>query len=206
MPAAATAGPAFGSGAADWWAAVAAVAVLLVAIAAGVVGWQRWRRHREARNVVTRLRQACDDMLIDVLLPDPELGQIHLGFVLFNRQGVTVVDIREARGHIFGSESMQEWTVLSASRRYTFPNPLPGLHDRVAAIRRLLPDMPVSGYVAFRHGADFSKGRPPHVTMIDELVAEIGCRTAATDDMGTRQLLHPLWERLKRQVGQWPPG
>ena len=179
------------------WGALAAAVVIL-----GLGGFllRQWLRRRAARSIPGRLRRACDDMLADVLVADPDLGAIHLQFVLFNRHGVTVVDVREARGHVFGSESMDEWTVLARDRRYTFANPLPAMHDRVAAIRRLVPEMPVQGYVAFTTGADFSKGQPPFVTMFDELIADMARRSQAVDDMGTRQLLQPLWERLKREV------
>lgn len=185
-------------------AAAAAAIALLIVIA--TFGWRRWRGQRDARDVAMKLRGVCDDMLTDVSLPDPELGQIHLGYVLFSRHGVFVVDVREVRGHVFGSETMQQWTVLDAARRYTFANPLPALHDRVAAIRRLLPEMPVTGCVAFLAGAHFSKGQPPHVSMLNDLVADIARYAVATDDMGTRQLLHPLWEQLKREVRQGRAG
>lgn len=199
---AAHSGAVVGDGIPVWFAAAAAGAVVALLVGIMIVVRRRWRARRDARHVATKLRQVCDDLLSGVLLPDPELGQIHLGFVLFCRHGVIVVDVREARGHVFGSESMQEWTVLGAARRYTFGNPLPALFDRVAAIRRLLPEMPVTGYVAFLPGAIFSKGRPQHVVMLDELVADIARRAAATEEMGTRQLLYPLWERLKREVRQ----
>lgn len=178
--------------------ALGAVLLLL-----GIAGFfaQRWYRHRAARSVSARLRRACDDMLTGIVLPDPDRGQIHLGFVLLTRHGVIVVDVRDAEGHVFGSEAMQEWTVLSRNRRYTFANPLPALHDRVAAVRRLVPDMPVQGFVAFTGGADFSKGQPPHVVLLENLIAELERRRAGSDDMGTRQLLEPLWQRLKQQVG-----
>ena len=35
---------------------------------------------------------------------------------------------------------MQDWTVISDRQRYTFSNPQPGLYDRMAAVKRLLPD------------------------------------------------------------------
>jgi hypothetical protein len=172
----------------------------LLALILGGLLLRLWHRRRAARGVAARLRQVCDDMLTGVLLPDPDLGPIHLEFLLFTRHGVTVVDIREAHGNVFGSEGMQEWTVLSGNRRYTFANPLPALHDRIAAIRRLLPEMPVQGYVAFNSGADFSKGRPPNVIVLDELIAGMGRSSRSPDDMGTQQLLEPLWQRLKREV------
>jgi hypothetical protein len=172
----------------------------LLALILGGLLLRLWHRRRAGRGVAARLRRVCDDMLTGVLVPDPDLGHIHLEFLLFTRHGVTVVDIREAHGNVFGSEGMQEWTVLSGNRRYTFANPLPALHDRIAAIRRLLPEMPVQGYVAFNAGADFSKGQPPNVIMLDELIAEIGRSNKSPDDMGTQQLLEPLWQRLKREV------
>jgi hypothetical protein len=198
--------PASGGGAPEWLTMAAAAAAIALLIVIATFGWRRWRGQRDARDVAMKLRGVCDDMLTDVSLPDPELGQIHLGYVLFSRHGVFVVDVREVRGHVFGSETMQQWTVLDAARRYTFANPLPALHDRVAAIRRLLPEMPVTGCVAFLAGAHFSKGQPPHVSMLNDLVADIARYAVATDDMGTRQLLHPLWEQLKREVRQGRAG
>ena len=60
--------------------------------------------------------------------------RIHIDYLLLTRQGVIVLDVRDVAGHVFGSEPMQEWTVLGRKRRFTFANPLPQLYDRMAAV------------------------------------------------------------------------
>jgi len=142
--------------------------LVLLALAAWLIA-----RRRAARSIPHRLRKAGDDLLAGFLMPNADAGPIHIDYAVLTRQGIVVVIVREAEGHVFGSDTMNDWTVLAASRRYTFPNPLPGLYDRIAAVRRVLPETPVRGVVAFMPGAEFSKGSPPDVVMLETLLAEL---------------------------------
>ncbi len=162
------------------------------------VAWWYARRQRSG-SIPARLRRVGEDLLSGVLIPHVEGGQIHLEHVVLTRQGIVVVDLREAAGHVFGSESMHEWTVLARNQRYTFANPLPALYDRMAAVRRLLPDVPVRGVVVFKPGAIFSKGFPPNVALLDGLLAELG---GATDAAGApaADVLAEAWRRLRREA------
>ena len=101
--------------------------------------------------------------LKNALIPDGNGGHIHLQYALLTRRGILILDIKDVEGHVFGSEGMQDWTVLANDRRYTFANPQPGLWDRLAAVKRLTPEVPVTGYVAFGAKARFSKGQPRSV-------------------------------------------
>ena len=149
----------------------------------GGVGW--YVRHRSAMSIPARLRRAGDDLLAGVLIPNADTGQIHVDFALLTRHGIMIVDVRDIAGHVFGSETMQDWTVLGRNQRFTFSNPLPALYDRVAAVRRLLPDIPVRGYVAFTARADFSKGFPPNVVMLEALLGELAAaRSSARRSAG----------------------
>ena len=69
---------------------------------------------------------------------------------------------------------MQDWTVISEDRRYTFPNPQPALYDRIAAVRQIVRQVPVAGRVLFLGGAEFTKGVPDLACTLDELIAEFG--------------------------------
>jgi hypothetical protein len=151
----------------------------LLAAAAGIAWWLA--RRRAAASLPARLRKAADDVLEGVLVPNADAGQIHLEFALLTRAGLVVVDVRDVSGNVFGSETMQEWTVLDRSRRFTFANPLPPLYDRVAAVRRIVPDLPVRGVVAFTAQAAFTKGFPPNVVLVDSLLAEIAAARASPD-------------------------
>ena len=74
----------------------------------------------------------------------------------------------------FGSDAMDNWTVFDGKERYTFTNPQYGLFDRVAAMKSLMPDVPVSGFVAFTEQAMFPKGQPKHTVMFDALLGDLG--------------------------------
>lgn len=158
-------------------------------------------RRRAARSVIRRLRQAGDDLLDAVLIPNADAGQIHIDYAVLTRQGIVVVDVRDVAGHVFGSETMQDWTVLARSQRFTFANPLPALYDRVAAVRRLLPEVPVRGVVAFTSRADFSKGFPPNVAILDKLLSELAATRSASDGPAP-ELLQAAWAKLRQEAAK----
>jgi hypothetical protein len=152
--------------------AAAAVGLLLVLL---LVVWVRRRRHALMR----RMRKAGFDMLSDILVPNGEGGEIHVEHVLLSPRGLVLVDIKIVDGNVFGSDSMPDWTVISAKRRFTFNNPQQPLYDRLAAVRRIVPGVPVEGYVAFTSGAEFTKGQPSNVTVLDALLDELAAEMRA---------------------------
>lgn len=178
------------------YALLAGLIVVLLAAAAGV--WWLLRR-RAVKGTTARLRQACEDLLSSVLIPNAETGQIHIEYALLASNSIVVVDVRDVAGHVFGSETMHEWTVLDAGRRSTFPNPLPVLYDRVAAVRRLLPDVTVRGYVVFTSKAQFNKGLPPNVALMEGFVAGLIAENNAATESHPRELLAQAWAKLRAQ-------
>lgn len=182
------------------WPLILAASVVVV-LAAAVVWWVL--RRRAARTIQARLRQACEEILSSVLIPNAETGQIHIEYALLTGKGIVVVDLRDVGGNVFGSESMQEWTVLDSGKRFTFPNPLPVLYDRVAAVRRLLPETPVRGCVVFTARARFSKGLPPNVVLIDDFLAGLATERDAPDG-AAKTVLQQSWSRLRAQAVESP--
>lgn len=173
-------------------------AALLILI---IIIW-RWRA---GRSLQKRLEQCGVELLSNILIPNGEGGEIHVEYVLLTRTGVVVIEIRDVEGNVFGSDSMQDWTVISDKRRFTFSNPQPALYDRLAAVRRLIAEIPVTGFIAFTQRAEFTKGRPTNVILLDELLdelqAEIKDSTASTDSFFAE------WTKLRdeavtTQVGQ----
>jgi len=165
--------------------------LLIVVIMIAVVWRRRGRRHDR------KIRRAARDVLTNFLIPDGDTGEIQIAFALLTDRGIVVLDIKDADGHVFGSPTMQDWTVISSRRRYTFANPLPALYDRVAALRRLLPGLPVNGYVAFLERAKFSKGRPDDVVMLDELLDELVREHRGKSGAGG---FREGWERLRGEA------
>ncbi|MBM4220881.1 MAG: NERD domain-containing protein [Gammaproteobacteria bacterium] len=147
------------------------LALLVLLLAIGTVLWMVRRNRR--RDVERRLQDASSAVLRNALIPDGNGGQIQLQYALLTRRGILILDIKDVDGHVFGSEGMQEWTVLARDRRHTFANPQAGLWDRIAAVKRLTPGIPVTGYVAFGSRARFSKGQPRSVILLEELLQEL---------------------------------
>jgi hypothetical protein len=173
--------------------AMLALAALLAAIVAG--GWW-WRLRRSRRTLEYRLQKACHSAMHRFLLPDGNGDDIQFDYALLTAQGIVIVDVRNIAGNVFGSEGMQEWTALSNDRRQTFANPQPGLWDRMAAVKRIIPEVPVSGWIAFGPRARFTKGRPRSVLLLPELVEQLEAdlRSGRPDQM---LAFAPYWQRLR---------
>jgi Nuclease-related domain len=179
----------------EYWIALAAL--LVVALAAFLLV-RAWRRRRGAR-----LSQALHDVAIDrlqnVLVPDGMGGQIQVEHLLLTANGLVVIDVKEFEGTIFAGDRMAEWTVIGQRGRFTFPNPLGTLYDRVAALKQIVRDVPVVGFILFGAGADFTKGRPKDVVLPAELVE----RYQKPDQVDLERLLvafAPQWERVKASI------
>ncbi len=171
-------------------AGLAALALVVVAVL-----YLRWRRSPEGRLRRT-FNAISEDALTDVVIPDGMGGEIELDRVLLNSKGLLVVDLKEVHGAVFGSEKMQRWTVIDGNHRNTFDNPLPALRDRVAAVRRIASDVPVSGWVVFGDEGEFPKGQPDGVIRLSEL------QERYPHDQASRALdaFRAQWDRLREST------
>jgi hypothetical protein len=176
---------------------VLALAGAVVVVVAGAAGLWALRRHRARRALLDRIEMVAAEYLQDVVLPDGAGGWFHVDFLLLTGMGLVVVDLRDLPGLIFGSEQMTEWTVMQKSRRFTFPNPLGPLYDRMAVVRALVGEaVPVEGRVVFTDRGSFPKGHPKPVTRLASLATEIPPLGIA----GREELLarfRPAWEQVK---------
>ena len=153
------------------------------------------------RRRTTQVEQILDsigfDRIHNVILPNADGGEILIDQLLLTTQGLLIVEIKEVQGTVFGSNKMQDWTVISTNRRYTFPNPQPGLYDRIAAVREVVKQIPVAGRVVFLDGAEFSKGVPELVASLEELAAEFG-ESDRKSALVKIEAFMPHWEAVKK--------
>ncbi len=153
---------------APWMAALLAVLLLLVI----------WLLYRFFRSGGGKLQRVLDEIAFEriekLVIPSADEGEIQVDHLLLTSQGLLILEIKDVQGTVFGSDKMQDWTVISDDRRYTFSNPQPALYDRIAAVRQIVRQVPVAGRVCFLDGAEFTKGVPDLVCSLDELAAEFG--------------------------------
>jgi Nuclease-related domain len=174
---------------------VAAGLVGVVVVAAAVWFWLR----RRGPVIAQALQSVAIDRMRDVLVPDGMGGQIQIEHLLLTGNGLVVLDVKEFEGIIFASDRMAEWTVMGKKGRFTFPNPLGTLYDRVAAVKQLVRDVPVTGFVLFGAGADFSKGRPKDVLLPSELVDRFR-KPERADLERLLDAFAPHWDLVKAAV------
>jgi len=175
--------------------AAAASLLLLLVLAAW---WLVKRRRRTVESVIAGIAW---DYLSDFVIPKADEGEIHLDHLLLTSEGLLVLDVKEVQGVVFGSDKMQDWTVMAKDRRYTFRNPQEALYDRIAAVKQIVRQVPVSGRVLFTDGADFTKGTPKLVCTLDELERGFG-DPDSTGASARIDAFKPHWDRIREKAGR----
>jgi hypothetical protein len=66
-------------------------------------------------------------------------------------------------------------------------------------VKRIAADVPVHGVVAFEPGAEFTKGFPPDVTMLDRLLADLVAARTMTGGPPP-EVLEAAWRALRGQA------
>lgn len=175
-------------------------AMSLAAVAALLLLWLalRWFTGRR-----TPLQKALGDISYEriekLVIPSADEGEIQIDQLLLTSQGLLILEVKDVQGTVFGSDKMSDWTVIAQERRFTFPNPQPGLYDRIAAVKQIVREVPVSGRVLFLDGAEFTKGVPSMVCDLDELVREFGepNKDAARFKI---EAFKPHWELIRKRA------
>ena len=178
---------------APWVLPLLAVVVLLVV-------WLVYRRFFAGGNSLEKaLADIAYQRIEALVIPSADEGEIQVDRLLLTSHGLLILEVKDVQGTVFGSDKMQDWTVIAEDRRYTFPNPQPALYDRIAAVRQIVRQVPVAGRVVFLDGAEFTKGTPSLVCDIEQLVADFGepDKSAAKFKI---EAFKPHWELIQREA------
>jgi len=183
----------------QWLVPLAGAALLLLI-------WFLYRRSRRGDRMQQVLDEISYDRIHDLLIPNGDEGEIQIDHLLLTSRGLLILDMKDAVGTVFGSDKMQDWTVISKERRYTFPNPQAALYDRIAAVRHIVRQVPVAGRILFQDAADFTKGVPDLVSSLDALLSEFG----EDDKVAAKvkvEAFKPHWDLVRKaalgtQVGE----
>lgn len=145
------------------------------------------------------LREIAYERVHDLVIPNGDDGEILIDQLLLTSQGLLVLELKDVDGAVFGSDKMEDWTVISEQRRYTFPNPQHALYDRIAAVRQIVRQVPVAGRILFLDGAEFSKGMPGLVSTLDQLLEEFGEKNKKSAQVKVEAFM-PHWELISRRA------
>lgn len=171
----------------------AAAALTLVAALIAVLVWLRVTA--VSRHTSRTLRNVADRLIRDVIIPDGVGGFVPLDALVLRDRKLYVLDIRDVEGAIFGSEKMDIWTAMGRRRRYQFNNPIRPMHDRVAAVKYLVPGMEVVPRILFSSRGHFPKGRPDDVQLLEEFAQPL-LRPKQKGQVDITDELKAVWDKL----------
>ena len=167
--------------------------ILLVVL---LVVWLLIRgRKGRARSLAYVLDTIAFDRIEGLVVPNADEGEIQIDHLVLTAQGLLIIDVKDVSGTVFGSDKMQDWTVISEDKRFTFPNPQPALYDRIAAVRQIVRQVPVAGRILFLDGASFTKGVPGLVSTLDEIMDEFGEKDNSVAEVKIEAFM-PHWELI----------
>jgi len=154
------------------------------------------RRYRKSRRLSKVLSAIAFDRIDELIIPSSDEGEIQIDHLLLTSEGLLIVDIKDVTGAVFGSNKMQDWTVISDEHRFTFSNPQHALYDRIAAVREIVRQVPVTGRILFLDEAEFKKGVPGLVCTLDSLLKEFAekDRTVAKAKI---EAFKPHWDLIR---------
>jgi hypothetical protein len=163
------------------------------------------RRRKDSRSLSKVFSAIAYERIDGLVVPNGDDGEIQIDHLLLTAKGLLVIDVKDVVGTVFGSDKMQDWTVINEERRFTFANPQPALYDRIAAIRAIVRQVPVTGRLLFLDGAAFTKGIPRLVVDCEELLQEFAekDKTSAKTKV---EAFKPHWEHIRSKAVPSEPG
>jgi hypothetical protein len=96
----------------------------------------------------------------DVMIPSGQGRTAQIDHIVISVYGIFVIETKNYKGWIFGSEGSKYWTQVIYKTKNKFYNPILQNKGHVKALKELLVDYPNIGYipiVAFTTKADFKK-------------------------------------------------
>jgi hypothetical protein len=142
--------------------------------------------------------------LRDVVLPDGLDGMAFIDYLLLVPDGVVVLDINYSEGHLFGGNTVDQWSQVINNKTYKFNNPLYDNQTKCQAVlwnvENILGDAfnninwKTHGWVAFSNAGNFPKGIPDKVSMIDDLKSNLESNLSLSATVSDSTL--EIWDKL----------
>lgn len=140
--------------------------LLLLAKFLGSAGFKGWFGERLVSKSLSSLDPETYQTFHDLYFPRPDgQGTTQLDHVVVSLFGIFVVETKNYRGWIFGSEKQRQWTQQIYKRKERFQNPLHQNHLHIRALIGFL-DLPESSFhsvIFFVGDCKFKTPMPPNV-------------------------------------------
>lgn len=150
---------------------------------------ERTREHRRIRRVV---RRQGADMLAALEIPDGLDGRMFIDYLVLTAESICMVVVKRYEGLIYAGEKLSEWTQVVRQNNYRFPNPLRELELKIIALRSIVPDIPITGYVLFSESCRFPTRKPEGVMCLGDPVSAFDRQRPVPEE------LRQAWGKLRQ--------
>lgn len=150
----------------NWPGFLALIVILIVIKILASARFKGWFGEKSVSNGLAKLDPRTYTVFHDLYLPRPDgQGTTQLDHVVVSPFGIFVIETKNYRGWIFGSEKQREWTQQIYKRKERFQNPLHQNHLHIRALMDFL-DLTESSFhsvVFFIGDSQFKTPMPPNV-------------------------------------------
>ena len=135
----------------------------------------------------------------DFIIEDFEDGEILIDYLFLTSKGFLIIEIKDIKGNVFGGDNLNDWTVLTDNRRYTFPNPQEALRKRIIAVQEVVNQVPIYGRLLFPKEAMFTKGVPDLVTNLNDLINDFQESNENVANFKIKSFM-PYWDLISKKA------
>lgn len=121
------------------------------------------------RRISRLLRARSRDVLDNFILPGAYGGLTRIDHAILTAGGILCIQTKHCNGIVFGEPDDPQWTNVSGGQRRRFLNPQIQNEGRSAALRKVVPDVPVASVVVFTGQVEFTATRDKNVVHLSEL-------------------------------------
>ena len=135
--------------------AIVLLVTLVLKPIAGILLRRLAQRHG-ARRIRQTLERHSSHVLSDVIVPGVYGGLTRIDHLIMTSGGVVCVLTKHYSGTVLGGAEEPQWVHVQGTRRRHFLNPKIQNQGRVAALRKIVPGLPVANVVVFTGNVDLS--------------------------------------------------
>jgi hypothetical protein len=89
----------------------------LLAVGVLFVCWFIWRRFFAGGSPLEKaIAEISYERIESLVIPSADEGEIQVDQLLLTSKGLLILEVKDAQGTVFGSDKMQDWTVISDAR------------------------------------------------------------------------------------------
>ena len=139
------------------------------------------------------LSRIGSEQIRDLVCADGLDGHYTIDRLALTGDSILLISYKPYVGNIFCAQHISEWTQLSGQKSFKFENPLFEMDNQLTALKQIVGDAPLHGFLFFNQSAVFPKGHPPSVLQPDSIPPQF-----LPDQVnGVKANVRVAWDRLK---------